>query len=79
MLLGVVAAQASTTAGKPEARRPARVEVQQDATGLTITQQLRVKAEVRDDYAAAVSMLEGGQYAAGHRRIASACRSGLPR
>jgi Tfp pilus assembly protein PilF len=57
-VLGVVVAQASTTAGKPEVRRPARVEVQQDATGLTITQHLRVNAEVRDDYAAAVSRLE---------------------
>jgi tetratricopeptide (TPR) repeat protein len=64
-VLGVVVAQASTTAGKPEVRRPARVEVQQDATGLTITQHLRVNAEVRDDYAAAVSMLEGGQYERG--------------
>ncbi|HEX6572757.1 MAG TPA: tetratricopeptide repeat protein, partial [Steroidobacteraceae bacterium] len=35
------------------------------ATGLTITQHLRVNAEVRDDYAAAVSMLEGGQYERG--------------
>jgi tetratricopeptide (TPR) repeat protein len=65
VVLGVVAAQASTTAAKTEARRPARVEVQQDATGLTITQHLRVNAEVRDDYAAAVSMLEGGQYERG--------------
>jgi tetratricopeptide (TPR) repeat protein len=64
-VLGVVAAQASTTAAKPEVRRPARVEVQQDATGLTITQHLRVNAEVRDDYAAAVSLLEGGQYERG--------------
>ena len=63
-VLGVASAQA-TTAGKPEARRPARVEVQQDATGLTITQHLRVNAEVRNDYAAAVSMLEAGQYAQG--------------
>ena len=42
--LGVAAAQASTS--KQEPRRPARVEVQQDATGLTITQQMRVNGEV---------------------------------
>jgi tetratricopeptide (TPR) repeat protein len=64
-VLGVVAAQAATTAGKPDARRPARVEVLQDATGLTITQQLRVKDEVRSDYVEALRLLEAGQYAPG--------------
>jgi len=63
-VLGVAAAQASS-AGKPETRRPARVEVRQDVTGLTITQQLRVNAEVRADYAAAVGLLEQGQHEAG--------------
>ena len=62
---GVVAAQASSTAGKPELRRPARVEIQQDASGLTITQPLRIKEEVRSDYAEAMRMLEGGQHAQG--------------
>ena len=51
---GVVAAQASPTAGKSEQRRPARVEIQQDASGLTITQPLRIKEEVRSDYAEAM-------------------------
>ncbi|HWJ05352.1 MAG TPA: tetratricopeptide repeat protein [Steroidobacteraceae bacterium] len=63
-VLGVAAAHASS-AGKPEARRPARVEVRQDVTGLTITQQLRVNAEVRAEYAAAVGLLEQGQHDAG--------------
>jgi tetratricopeptide (TPR) repeat protein len=36
--------------------------VQQDATGFTLTQQLRVSAEVRGDYEAAVRMLEEGRY-----------------
>jgi lipopolysaccharide biosynthesis regulator YciM len=58
-------ANASATAGKQEARRPARVEVQQDALGFTITQQLRVSAEVRADYAAAVQMLLEEKYQPG--------------
>jgi len=64
-VLGVAAAQASTTSGKPEARRPARVEIQQDAAGLTITQPLRVKDEVRSDYAEAMRLLAAGQHAPG--------------
>lgn len=64
-VLGVVAAQASTTAGKQEVRRPARVEIQQDAAGLTITQPMRVKDEVRTDYAEAMRLLESNQYAPG--------------
>jgi Tfp pilus assembly protein PilF len=57
--------EAATGAGKPESRRPVRVEVQQDATGFTLTQQLRVSAEVRGDYEAAVRMLEEGRYEPG--------------
>jgi len=64
-LLLAMAAHSSTTAGKQEIRRAARVEVQQDVSGFTITQQLRVSAEVRADYDAAVRMLEEGRYEPG--------------
>ena len=65
LLLPALATDASTSSGKPETRRAARVEVQQDATGFTLTQQLRVSAEVRGDYEAAVRMLEEGRYEPG--------------
>jgi tetratricopeptide (TPR) repeat protein len=64
-LLCVAAADASTSSGKPQIGRSARVEVQQDATGFTLTQQLRVGADVRSDYEAAVHMLEEGRLEAG--------------
>jgi len=69
--LGVVAwlcaasVGASTTASKSDVRRPVRVEIQQDASGFTLTQPLRVNAEVRGDYEAAVHMLEDGRYEPG--------------
>jgi len=44
------------------ARPTAIVDVVQDDTGLTITQQLDVPAGVRSDYANGVRMLEGGEY-----------------
>jgi tetratricopeptide (TPR) repeat protein len=64
-LLCVAAAEASTNSGKPQIRPPARVDVQHDATGFTLTQQMRVSAEVRGDYEAAVHMLEEGRLEAG--------------
>jgi Flp pilus assembly protein TadD len=57
-------APASATPSK-EPRRAARVEVQQDAGGFTITQRVRVSAEVRADYEAAVRMLEEQRYEPG--------------
>lgn len=60
-----VAAHPATLAGKPQARRAPRVEVLQDATGFTITQQVRVSAEVRADYETAVRMLEEERYQPG--------------
>lgn len=60
-----VAAQPATLAGKPQASRAPRVEVLQDATGFTITQQVRVSAEVRADYETAVRMLEEERYQPG--------------
>ena len=47
---------------KPAAKRVARVDVQQDATGFTITQPVRVSAEVRADYETAVRMLESRRW-----------------
>jgi len=55
----------ASASSRQEARRPARVDVQQDATGFVITQQLRVSAEVRADYDAAVRMLEEGRHEQG--------------
>lgn len=57
-------APASATPSK-EPRRPARVEVQQDPGGFTITQRVRVSAEVRADYETAVRMLEEQRYEPG--------------
>ncbi|HET7203166.1 MAG TPA: tetratricopeptide repeat protein [Steroidobacteraceae bacterium] len=59
-----IVAQASATPSK-EPRRAARVEVQQDPGGFTITQRVRVSAEVRADYETAVRMLEEQKYAPG--------------
>ena len=41
------------------------MDVQQDAGGFTITQQVRVSSRVRANYEAAVRMLEDGQYETG--------------
>lgn len=59
-----IVGQASATPSK-ETRRAARVEVQQDPGGFTITQRVRVSAEVRADYETAVRMLEEQKYAPG--------------
>ena len=64
LLLGTPAS-ASTSPGRTESRRAPRVEIQQDATGFTLTQPMRVSAEVRGDYVAAVQMLEEGRYEPG--------------
>jgi len=64
-LLWAVTAYSSTESNKPADRRVARVEIQQDAAGFTITQRARVKSEVRADYLAAVRMLEEARYEPG--------------
>lgn len=46
-------------------KRSGRVEVQKDAAGFTITQPVRVNAELRADYEAAVRLLEEGRYEPG--------------
>jgi len=56
-----VAAHGSTTTNK----RAARVDVERDAGGFTITQRVRVKADVRADYETAVRMLEEERYEPG--------------
>jgi Flp pilus assembly protein TadD len=45
--------------------QPARVNVQQDATGFTIVEEVRVDADVRADYDAAVRLLEQQNYEQG--------------
>lgn len=64
LLLGV-AAHPAALPGKSAAKRPARVDVQQDAGGFTITQPVRVSADVRADYEAAVRLLEEARYEPG--------------
>lgn len=64
-LLIAVTTNASTATNKPVDRRAARVDIQQDAAGFTITQRVRVNAEVRADYEAAVRMLEEAKYEPG--------------
>jgi tetratricopeptide (TPR) repeat protein len=64
-LLFAVTAHGSATTDKPIERRAARVEVEQDAGGFTMTQRVRVNAEVRADYETAVRMLEESRYEPG--------------
>jgi Flp pilus assembly protein TadD len=64
-LLLAVTAHASTVENKRVEPRAARINVEQDAGGFTITQRVRVNADVRADYAAAVRMLEEERYEPG--------------
>jgi tetratricopeptide (TPR) repeat protein len=64
LILAVATLAAATPCDAAE-RRAARVEVEQDAGGFTMTQRVRVNAEVRSDYAAAVRLLEEGRYEPG--------------
>ena len=64
-LVLAVAAHVSTAAGKPAERRTARVEVEREPGGFTITQRARVNADVRADYDAAVRMLKEARYEPG--------------
>lgn len=60
-----VAADGSAATSKPTDRRPARIEVQRDLSGFTITQRVRVTADVRADYETAVRMLREARYEPG--------------
>lgn len=62
VLLFAFAAYGKTATGRPAEPRAGRVEVERDAGGFTITQRVRVSADVRDDYEAAVRMLKGASY-----------------
>ena len=64
-MLFVATAHSANTSNKPASKRAAKVDVLQDAAGFTITQQVRVSAEVRADYEAAVRMLEESRYQPG--------------
>ncbi len=50
---------------KEEALRPARVDIQQDATGFTILEDVRVSTDVHSQYENAVRLLEAHQYEQG--------------
>jgi tetratricopeptide (TPR) repeat protein len=60
-----VAADGSAATSKTAERRPARVEIKQDADGFTMTQHVRVSADVRADYESAVRLLEAARYEPG--------------
>jgi tetratricopeptide (TPR) repeat protein len=64
LILAVATLAAASPCDAAERRAP-RVEVEQDAGGFTMTQRVRVNAEVRSDYAAAVRLLEEGRYEPG--------------
>jgi Flp pilus assembly protein TadD len=64
-LVLAVAACASKTMSASSERRPARVEVEHDPGGFTITQRVRVSGDVRADYEAAVRMLQEERYEPG--------------
>jgi Flp pilus assembly protein TadD len=67
----VAACSAPATREQPAAKRsakaaqPVRVDIQQDATGFTILEDVRVSADVRAEYESAVRMLEQEQYEQG--------------
>ncbi len=57
-----VTAYGSTTASPAAERKTPRVDVEQDAAGFTITQRVRVNADVRADYEEAVRLLADEKY-----------------
>ena len=68
-VLLATAAFGSPAADKGEDQRPARVEVEQDAGGFTITQRVNVKDDVRADYESAVRLLQREKYDQGIRML----------
>jgi Flp pilus assembly protein TadD len=63
-LLAALVAAVCATPAMAEKRAP-RVEIQQDATGFTVTQDVRVGGDVRADYDNALRLLAQQQYAEG--------------
>jgi len=55
----------STSTQKVKSVQPARVDIQQDATGFTILEDVRVSAEARSEYENAVRMFEQQQHEQG--------------
>jgi Flp pilus assembly protein TadD len=64
-LVLAVAAYGATAAAKPAERRTARVDIEREPGGFTITQRTRVNADVRSDYESAVRMLKQAKYEPG--------------
>jgi Flp pilus assembly protein TadD len=64
-LLLAVSADGFSTTSKSQDKRAARVEVEQDFNGFTITQRARVSSDVRADYESAVRMLKAARYEPG--------------
>ena len=64
-LVLAAAACASNANGEPADRRPARVDVERNPGGFTITQRVRVGGDVRGDYETAVRMLREERYEPG--------------
>jgi len=60
-----VAVDGSAATNRPADQKPGRVDVERDASGFTITQRVRVTADVRADYEEAVRMLKAERYEPG--------------
>jgi Flp pilus assembly protein TadD len=59
----MLVACASTGPARPTAKHAPRTEIQQDATGFTISEEVRVAEETRSNYDNATRLLEQEQYA----------------
>ena len=57
--------ESSPTPNTPKQLRPARVDVQQDTTGFTITEDVGVSADVRAEYDDGIRLLQQEQYEQG--------------
>jgi len=69
LLVAAAAQAAATTSRKAELPEPARVEVEQQPGGFTITQKLRVSSAVQSGHDAALRMVEQERYDTGIARL----------